>query len=132
MEIIKVQQRRKQLLDDTVYYYSMFPRCLAYNVDEEYFYPTLSGNTAGLQTAGDVLGRLLKPVHRDYLDDKLGEVPFEELFEELPQEIKLYGKDFLIELCCLHDNCSNWEEKELSEEGRMFVQEINYKFCKID
>lgn len=126
METIK--QKRKQLLEDTIYYYSMFPRCMNYDEDGDYFYPVFSGDTAGLNTAGDVLGRLLNPQKRKVLDLEYGEVALEDVWEEFPEELICLGKEFLTELCCLHDNCDFWEGKELSKMGKELVEEIKNKF----
>lgn len=130
MEIITVQKRRLQLLKDTIYYYSVFPRCLMYNQEEGYVYSPLSGDTARLETAGDALGRLLEPTYRSYIDNEYGEIPLEDIWEDLPEYILELGTDFLTELCCLHDNCDFWEGKTLSEAGREFVEEIKEKFIK--
>jgi len=126
---MKIEEKRMQLLQDTIYYYSMFPRCMNYDEEGDYMYPVFSGNTAKLNTAGDVLGRLLTPKRRNMLDMEFGEVPLEDIWSSLPKELLNLGTDFLTELCCLHDNCSFWEEKVLSEYGREFVEEIKEKFC---
>lgn len=124
-----LKQRRQQLLDDTIYYYSLFPRCLKYNSEEGYAYPVFSGTTAGLNTAGDVLGRLLTPLHRDTIDAIWGEeVPLEDVWGDLPQEVLSLGRKFLTEVCLLHDDCIYWKDKTLSKYGEEFVEEIKTKF----
>lgn len=120
--------KRKKFLQETLEYYRNNPRCLMYNAEEDYFYPVLSGNTAHLSTAGDVIGRLLKPSLAYSLDMEYGEIPLEDIFYEMPGEILELGKDFLQEVCVLHDNSMFWNEKELSEEGEEFVLEIQEKF----
>lgn len=124
-----IEEKRLQLLEDTVYYYSIFPRCMNYDEEGDYMYPVFSGDTARLNTAGDVLGRLMTPQKRTMLDLEYGEVPLEDIWDTLPEEFLDLGKDFLTELCCLHDNCSFWEGKTLSEYGKEFVEEIKEKFC---
>lgn len=126
---MKTEERRLQLIEDTVLYYSQFSRSMCYDEEGDYFYPCFSGDTSKLNTAGDALGRLLTPQRRNTIDKIYGETPLENLWNELPKEILELGQHFLIELCVLHDNSSFWEDKKLSEEGLEFVLELKSKFC---
>lgn len=126
---MKRKDKRLYMLEEVIEYYRQHPRCMDYNEEGEYWFPRLSGTTIKTDTDGDVLGRFLDPSTRARLDKEYGEFSLEDMWENLPKDILKMGRKFLTNLSLLHDNCDFWDKRELSEEGKVFVEEIKIRYC---
>lgn len=122
-----IEQRRLEILNDTVRYYSENPkerRCVS-NLQCRY-----SGETLGKNTEGCGIGRLLTLEQRNYLDDKYPEgESVANIFEELPKGVQRLGVDFLSDLQQLHDRQNCWDEFSITRQGVEAVEKIKKIYC---
>lgn len=119
---------RKQILEDTIKYYSEDTnrRCVT-----EYgcFYNPIRVNKKGI-TDGCAIGRLIPQRLRaklDKFDGATGVIEYK-IFQELPKKIQNLGQDFLVELQILHDNNSYWDDGGLTEKGEKVVTEMKRRY----
>lgn len=133
-----IQEKTKEeclaLLNETITHYSenVNRRCVTTN-GEGRFKCKYSGTTIeNSESDGCAIGRLLTPELRIELDTKYGDtIPsgVEDIWEYLPDEIKGYGKAFLVDLQKLHDEISFWNNEGLTERGNFHVEAIKGKYC---
>lgn len=76
--------------------------------------------------AGCAIGRKLTPELCEKLDNDPGDkaVSNTPIFNQLPDELKELGRDFLSDIQELHDLGSNWNETGLSYQGKKRVNAI--------
>lgn len=122
----EINKKRLQILEDTLKYYSQDPKERRCQNDGQCLY---SGETAGKQTDGCAVGRLLEPELRSKLDieytlseDRGSSVSF--VFDELPKDIQELGEEFLTELQGLHDGDRHWTDTGVSEDGKTKYNDI--------
>lgn len=126
----KIDQKRIELLDETVKYYSTDPDGRRCAVDGCcYYHP----KTLGLEgkSEGCAIGRLLSRRMALQFDNNGGD-SIDELFEILPMKIKKYGIVFLTDLQMLHDFDRYWTCDGLSIIGKNKVKEIKEKIIEGD
>jgi hypothetical protein len=132
----KTKEERLVLLNETIAHYSenVNRRCVTTN-GEGQFKCKYSGTTIdNAESDGCAIGRLLTPELRIQLDTKYGDtIPsgVEDIWEYLPDEIKGYGKLFLIDLQKLHDEIAFWDNEGLTGRGKLHVEEIKQKYCLV-
>jgi hypothetical protein len=130
----KTKEERLVLLNETIAHYSenVNRRCIK-TTDAGHFKCKYSGTTIGnAESDGCAIGRLLTPELRIELDAKCGDTRpsgVDDLWSDLPDEIKAYGKAFLVSLQALHDEIDNWDEQGLSEDGKEYAESIKKGFC---
>lgn len=52
----------------------------------------------------------------------------DEVFKMLPENVKEYTQEFLMEIQDLHDNEENWDLKGISSYGKQTVEKIKKQF----
>lgn len=129
----KLKKRQLEILEDTVKYYSenVLRRCVE---DGACRYSPESLNIQDI-SEGCAIGRLLPRDLCNKLDELDSDLSVRYFFHksdrypnlEIPQDILVLGKDFLIALQTLHDMDCYWDENGLSERGESFVGEIQQK-----
>lgn len=132
-----IQQERRKILKETVKYYKNNPRCIGNKEITniygdswiEFSVPAYNGITLNINTKGCAIGRLLPENISIFIDNNYREVGINEIWKFFPENLKILGKEFFIELSCLHDNSIWWFKKELSEQGKLFYKELIKKFC---
>jgi hypothetical protein len=104
-----LREKRLELLEDTVKYYSSDTnrRCITKNGG--CYYSPEKANMVGFSD-GCAIGRLLSAKLRIELDSGKGNsaVDYCGVFDKLPEEIRLLGMGFLSDLQKLHDKSTNW------------------------
>ena len=115
------KEKQLQLLEETITYYTENPlrRC----IDNDGCYYSGDRNKLS-ESDGCAIGRLI-PNELALELDKQGQLGVEEIFEDLPIEIQVYGNDFLNKLQSLHDSKSFWDADGLTENGKIFIE--NFK-----
>lgn len=78
------------------------------------------------------VGRLIEDKDLCARLDRFGEagsgVCLAYIFEQLPENVKELGQEFLIDLQKLHDHGHHWNEKGLSEDGEEFMVKLELKW----
>lgn len=125
-----VKQKRLELLEETVAYYSENPserRCIKDGACK------YSPKTLGLEKSeGCAIGRKLNPekaleIDRQWHKDMPSDV--EAIFPQLPNELQKLGITFLLDLQGFHDMSIYWSEKSITESGKQEVERIKAKYC---
>ena len=119
---------RKQVLEDTIKYYSEDTnrRCVK---NSGCYYNPINAGKEGI-SEGCAIGRLISEELQIELDsisdsEENGSGVYNlEVFILLPEEIQALGQDFLSSLQNLHDSGTFWSRKGLTEAGKRRVTEI--------
>ena len=123
-----LQKKQLALLNETVTYYSENPierRCTA-NSGGCYYSPEKANKP---NSEGCAVGRLLTPELKAELDFQIGgDTSVEGVWHLLPNEIQVYGMDFLGELQLLHDVSDYWDDKGITKDGLRKVERIKSNF----
>ncbi len=125
----KTKEEQLALLNDTIAHYSenVNRRCVAIDSNGQ-IQCKYSGTTINnTESDGCAIGRLLTPELRLMLDNNCGDtIPsgVDNVWGDLPDEIKAYGQAFLITLQKLHDEPSYWGSEGLTERGQSCVDRI--------
>ena len=125
----------EKLADNLAYYINKPERRCIDNQSGCYY----SGDTAGKKTMGCFVGKLLSPKDRITADQQListasGATGVHALVNyaglmgiKVPNLIKK-NVDVMSTFQILHDNCENWDENGLSEEGKIMLTDIINKY----
>ena len=123
----EISQTQLELLNETVEYYSANPerRCVTQSAC---YYSSEKAGKPGL-SEGCAIGRKLDPQTRLIFDSQgiggIGRVfKRTDLFEMLPESIKIMEERFLVMLQSLHDNDQFWTKTSISEKGTDEVERI--------
>jgi hypothetical protein len=115
----------EQLADNLAYYVNDPNKRCASEMGMCYY----SGKTAGKNTVGCFVGRLMKPKDRIKADDYgLGSVY--SLIKDAPShgmklpKIIIDNKDLMGKFQALHDSSENWDEKGLNADGKIRLRSI--------
>lgn len=122
-----MKNKKLNLLQETVSYYSENPLriCRAsFDGEAHCFYDGLKNPNT--ESDGCAVGRLLPQELKEYLDtvftfNKVAS-SVSEVFQHLPLDIQEYGVQFLRRLQGLHDTLDYWDEKGLTETGKVFIK----------
>lgn len=137
MNLTELKIARLKVLNDAVKYYSTDPQARRnvrtatanyYGVESLCVYsPETSGKTT---SEGCAVGRLIPTELATRLDQTYtGDSTVTKIFDELPEDLKDLGLDFLADLQGLHDTEIYWdfENKDISEKGILKVKELTNK-----
>lgn len=131
-----LEQRRLEVLEDTVKYYSEDTnrRCVSASEDSVSvcMYSPKSVGKEGI-SQGCAIGRLLPDAMKDAIDFEFDAINIDTLIEEkdypIPEEIISLGLVFLRALQTLHDMDEYWQQRKgLTPKGEVKVQEIKTIF----
>lgn len=119
---------RKQVLEDTIKYYSEDTnrRCVKNN---GCYYNPINAGKKGI-SEGCAVGRLISEelqIELDNLEEEMG-VIYGNVFNMLPKKIQRLGQGFLVALQNLHDTNGYWDDKGLTEEVAKKVTEIKERY----
>lgn len=123
-----IKERQLELLEETVQYYSKNPVERRCKVEGNCSYsPKTVGKT---KSSGCAIGRKLKPSVREEIDRRYpnGASVDDCAWQFIPENLKELGKAFLKKVQNLHDNDYYWMEHNISESGKVFVDNIKQQF----
>ena len=127
MSILKTNQEKAKLLEETIEYYSENTEKRSIGLVDNCIKCAYSGETVNKKfSSGCAIGRLLTPELSLEIDilfkDKPSGVAY--VWGYLPTDIQAYGLPFLTQLQNLHDSNRNWDTNDLSKNGLTKVNEI--------
>ncbi len=118
-----IQQLRLEYLDEVANYYNTGNRSVSIN-GESCVYDDGKGHQCAI-------GRRLSPELRTKFDQRDSYFTvIHYIFNELPENLKIYGQEFLSILQSLHDRNANWNDKGLSEYGITKYKIIKETYCE--
>lgn len=111
----KSKEEKLALLEETVAYYTedVNRRCVVNDKQCAY-----AGSTLDKDSDGCAIGRLLDNETKLYLDRCHSNRGVDQVWEHIPENVKVYGKELLIQLQQLHDYPAHWDDKGLTIEGK--------------
>lgn len=115
-----LNEQRRELLKETAETYTLLNRSIAdtYGNAKCLYSPSQ-------KSPGCAIGRKISKELADKLDKCVDSaVDNDEIFVELPFELKKLGKEFLFAIQSLHDDENYWTETGLSECGKKRVENI--------
>ena len=95
---------------------------------------SVDANTKGCTYSGEIgcaVGRLVedKDLCSRLDNSALSGVCRTEVFNQLPENVKELGQEFLQDLQKLHDNYQYWNENGLSDSGNKIMMQLETRWC---
>lgn len=123
----QIKEKRLEVLEDVVKYFNSNTRNATPDNTCKYL-PITS------KSEGCAIGRLIKDkelcARLDKGDNYSSGVSHEEIFSQLPDELKILGVEFLAAIQGLHDDPSNWDINGLTGEGKRDYNYIKMKYIE--
>lgn len=119
-----LKKKRLAFLEDTVNHYNSNNRCELRGSCK------YSPYTLGIENTsqGCAIGRYLSKRLAKKFDKLSVVVSNPDVYEELPNKLKILGIHFLEDVQYLHDFRDNWDELGLTEDGLMRVEYLKKKY----
>lgn len=120
-----LKEKQLAFLQETTAFYNSTNRCVNENSGGCYYYlPDKPGCAIGRHISDKELCKKLD----SGMSDKGTGVSVDEIFNQLPDDLKELGKGFLYAIQSLHDDSLNWNETGLTDTGREAVDRIRKDF----
>lgn len=126
MNNTELKHKRLTILDDTVKWFSVHPRAIGTTAATKSCLYYKDENT------GCSVGRLIpdKELCKKLDDFAMSSVSSDDVFNLLPEQLKVLGQEFLAELQSIHDNDEFWVNGGgLSDKGKLEYEYIKRSFC---